>query len=303
MVSPAAGIEVEPMRTVSTVALLAVFSSIALQAGAHAERALKLMSFNVRYGTADDGPDHWDLRRGFLVETIRAADPDVLGVQECLEFQAEYIAAGLEGYHWIGMGRDFDGSGEMTAVFYKKETLAPLDFEHFWLSEAPDSPGSKSWDTALTRMATRVRFLHRQEKKSFTVFNTHFDHKGVVAREQSAVLMATRAQGLPGDHPVVVIGDFNSFAEDSAPWQTFIDAGFQDSWLAAPEKIGPETTWSGFGKNQQLAGPHRIDWILFRGPVVALRTEIVTTNKDGRYPSDHFPVTAQLQLWPASPAK
>ncbi|MBI2433958.1 MAG: endonuclease/exonuclease/phosphatase family protein [Candidatus Hydrogenedentes bacterium] len=277
-------------------ALTVLLMNLAAGAEVRSGYDLKLMTFNVRYGTADDGPDAWEHRRDLLVETIRNADPGILGTQECLEFQAEYIQQQLPEYRWIGMGRDTGALGEMTALFYKKSVLAPVEMGHFWLSEKPEEPGSVSWDSSLTRMVTWARFYHRREHTFFTVFNTHFDHKGVVAREESAKALAKRTKDFSTDDPVIVLGDFNSVAETSKPWDTLREAGFKDAWLEAKEKAGPETTWSGFGKEPQQTGPHRIDWILTRGPIQVERAEIITINKAGRYPSDHFPVTAMLAL-------
>ena len=258
---------------------------------------LKVMSFNIRYGTANDGKNSWPHRRELVVETIKAYSPDVFGLQECLDFQAEYIAEKLDAYHWIGIGRDKDLGGEMTPLFYKKKTLGPMASGHFWLSESPKVPGSVSWDSSLTRMASWIQFRHRKSGAEFTVVNTHFDHRGKVAREKSAELVAARAAERAGKAPVIVMGDFNAAAEGSKPWKAFAAAGFKDAWIEAPERKGPQTTWSGF-KAPETDSARRIDWVVFRGSVQALHCETVTHNDQGRYPSDHYPVFARLRLTP-----
>lgn len=258
---------------------------------------LKVMSFNLRYGTADDGEDAWPNRRGLVVETIERVKPDVFGTQECLEFQADYLAEHLPDYHWIGMGRDVGGGGEMAAIFYRKALLAPLEFRHFWLAEHPELPGPPSWDSSINRMATWVRFYHREAHRAFSLVNTHFDHKGVVAREKSAERLAALIKDLPADQPLILTGDYNSVAEISVPWQTLINAGMQDAWKLAEKTEGPQTTWSGFGNAVGREEPFRIDWILVRGPVEVAKAEVVTYSKDGHYPSDHFPAVAELRLW------
>src|SRR5205085_9690551 len=110
---------------------------------------LRVMSYNIRYGTAADGDNHWDKRKEFLVETIKAFGPDLLGTQETLGFQRDYLAEKLSGYDVLGVGRD-DGKekGEMAALYFKRSRFEKLDGGHFWLSETPDQPRSKSWDTA-----------------------------------------------------------------------------------------------------------------------------------------------------------
>jgi endonuclease/exonuclease/phosphatase family metal-dependent hydrolase len=253
---------------------------------------LTAMSFNVRYGTADDGDNSWPKRRDLLIETIKEQDPDVLGVQECLPFQADYIQENLRGYRWLGIGRELKGDGEMTAIFYRERALVPIESKHFWLSETPEAPGSKSWDSSLPRIASWARFHHPDSGRFVHVVNTHFDHRGEQARLESAKLIASIIGALEG--PVILTGDFNAPAEASEPWQTLIDAGLYDSWVSAPDKIGPANTWSGF------TGPtpdrdRRIDWILFKGPLDALKSENVMKNDNGRYPSDHLPVVTHFR--------
>jgi endonuclease/exonuclease/phosphatase family metal-dependent hydrolase len=256
--------------------------------------ALTVMSFNVRYGTAADGENAWPNRRELLVETIKAQDPDVVGVQECLAFQAEYIEEELRGYRWLGRGRERSGDGEMTAVFYRERALSPISMETFWLSEQPGVPGSVSWDSSLTRIATRVQFYHAKSNKMVHVFNTHFDHRGQQAREESARLLLARTKLIPEGERVIVMGDFNAIAEDSAPYATLVEGGLYDAWLSAPERKGPVVTWSAFSA-PDMESKQRIDWILFRGPLDCVEVETVTYNKEGRYPSDHFPVVAKFR--------
>jgi len=263
--------------------------------GAAADTELTVMSFNLRYATASDGANAWPKRKEVLVNAIKYCAPDIVGVQECLLIQAEYIAEALPTYHWFGIGREADGGGEMTAVFYRKKLLNPIEASSFWVSETPDVPGSMSWQTACTRMVTSVRFWHRKTGVFFHVFNTHLDHKSKEARERGAELIAARANQLPDGAPVIVTGDFNAKAERSLPWQTFVDSGFSDAWVVAEKRVGPEVTSSRF----QAPRPDvksRIDWILVRGPITVHECETVIYNEDGRYPSDHYPVLANLTI-------
>jgi len=278
------------MRT-TVVSLLAVI--LALSGVAVADTELTVMSFNVRYGTARDGENVWAKRRDTVVEAVRHHSPDVMGTQECLNFQAEYLAEKLPEYAWLGVGREENGKGEMTAVFYRKAVLAMEDSGHYWLSETPEAPGSKSWGTACTRMVTWCRFKHKETGREFYYANTHFDHVSDPARVNSAKLMTER---LPDDgQTVIVTADFNALAEKSTCWNTFKECGFTDAWLAAEERVGPTVTFGGFGPPDE-GRDRRIDWILFKGDVRVERMETSLFNQDGRYPSDHYPVVAALRL-------
>lgn len=275
--------------------LLTVFLCL-MSAAASAETDLKVMSFNVRYGTANDGENHWDKRKDLLVETIRAQDPVVLGTQETLDFQAAYIAEKLPEFRWLGIGRDRNGGGEMAAVHYKYKELTPVEYKTFWLSKTPEEPGSKSWDAAICRIVSYVKFFQPASGKFIHFFNTHFDHMGNQARKESAALLGARVAEIADGAPIIVTGDFNADAENSEPWATLMKAsGLQDNYVAAPEKVGPRTTWCGFHDPDPLA-VQRIDWILSKNGVGVKKIETIVNAKDGHYPSDHFPVAALLTL-------
>lgn len=264
--------------------------------------SLRLMSFNIRYATAPDGENAWEHRRDLLLETIEAANPDLLGTQECLQVQAEFLRAGLPGMGFVGVGRD-DGrqAGEMCAIFYRAERFEKLDEGHFWLSETPEAAGSKSWDAALTRIASWVRLRDRANGRAFVFIDTHFDHEGAVARRESAGLLARKAQEIAGDLPVLLTGDFNADADPLAdgPYRILLGVGgpagpesmrFADTYRTAhPRREKGEGTFCAFTGDTSGA---RIDWILASIGWKQLEASIDRTQRAGRYPSDHFPVTA-----------
>lgn len=262
-----------------------------------------VMSFNIRYGTANDGENHWDRRKEFVVETIRTLNPDLLGTQETLGFQKDYIAEDLPEYEAFGVGRDRgDEQGEMTAIFYRRERFEPIDGGHFWLSETPDVPGSISWDSSLTRMVSWLRLRDRESagEPELLIFNTHFDHRGAQARLESARLLRTKIDELAGDVPVIVTGDFNA-GEDSDPYRMFFeDASFDvrmsDTFRDVhPEPTEKEGTFSGFSTDNQAGA--RIDWIGCSQHWEIKTANIDRTSREGRTPSDHWPVEAVLE-WP-----
>lgn len=263
---------------------------------------VRVMSYNIRYSTAQDGENHWDKRKEFLVETIQAFDPDLLGTQETLGFQRDYLAGKLAGYEVLGVGRDDGGEmGEMTALYFKRDRFEKLDGGHFWLSETPDKPGSKSWDAALTRMVTWVELRDRRQPKGKSVafFNTHFDHRGQQARLESACLLRRRVAERAAQCRVIITGDFNAGA-DSPPYRAFFGAEgnlvspLRDAYrLRRPELTTDEGTFSNF-KAGAVNGP-RIDWIGVSAEWQALEASIDHTERGGRTPSDHFAVTAILR--------
>lgn len=268
---------------------------------AAASEPIRVMSFNLRYGSANDGDNRWELRKEFVAETVLASDPDLLGTQETLGFQRDYLVDKLPGYANLGVGREDGGDdGEMMALFYKTSRFEPLDEGHFWLSESPEQVGSKSWDSSLPRMCTWVKLRDRTapDARPILFMNTHFDHRGPVARRQSAVLVRQMADRLGEGCDVIVTGDFNA-AVDSDPYRALVHADpeatrFVDTYaVARPEHEPGEGTFSGFQASE--TGGNRIDWVLVRGNWDVVSAKINRTARDGRTPSDHFPVEAVLR--------
>jgi endonuclease/exonuclease/phosphatase family metal-dependent hydrolase len=264
---------------------------------------LRVMSFNIRYGTANDGENRWENRRDFLIDTIKAFDPDLLGTQETLAFQRDFIAEKLTGYEVLGVGRN-DGreSGEMMALYFRRSRFEKIDGGHFWLSETPEQAGSKSWDSSLPRMVTWVKLRDRlyRNSKPIVYFNTHFDHRGPIARLESARLIRTRIAELRDCCRVIVTGDFNT-GEGSEPYAALFGELDKKQSLVVDtyrivhaKKAAEEGSFSNFARGP-FDGP-RIDWIAASRDWQVLSASIDRTERDGRFPSDHFPVTAVLRI-------
>jgi endonuclease/exonuclease/phosphatase family metal-dependent hydrolase len=282
--------------------LLAAFTSAPLSHAKDADAApasLRVMSFNIRYDNPKDGPDAWPKRKDFVISTIKAFNPDLLGLQEVREHQGAFLKSQLDDYHFIGVGRD-DGKsgGEFCPVMFRKDAFEILDQGHFWLSTTPEKPGSKSWDSSLPRLVTWVKLKPRHEATPFLFANTHFDHRGPQARLESAKLIHTRLPALAGpDTPIILTGDFNTL-DSAAPYAELVadkPGFFIDTYRSTHPALKPsETTFTGF---KAPAPGRRIDWILHSPHFETVEASInKTISKENRYPSDHFPVQATLRL-------
>ncbi len=259
---------------------------------------LRVMSYNIRYGTAQDGENHWDKRKQNLVTTIADFDPDLLGTQETLKFQADFIGQHLNGYTYFGRSR-MKTPNEHCGIFYRSDRFTWLAGGHFWLSQTPEIPESISWDSSLPRMVSWVLLSDNQQESAPPILfvNTHFDHRGSQARKHSAELIRQRIdalRGLADNAQVIVTGDFNT-AADSAPYQALLRGNehLVDTYrVAHPEPSQQEGTFGGF---RGETGGARIDWLLASPELKVLSAEIDRRQFDGRDPSDHFPVTAVLE--------
>jgi endonuclease/exonuclease/phosphatase family metal-dependent hydrolase len=256
--------------------------------GGAADAPLRVMTFNVRV-PVDTDMNAWVNRRDLLVQVIKAQHPDVLGTQELTEEQGEYIAAHLPGYAWFGQGREGSTKGEHMGVFYRTDRLKVLSSGDFWLSDTPAVPGSRTWGQPYPRMVTWARFRQRRGGDTFDYFNTHFPYRDedVRARMLSADEILQRIGKLPSTTRVILAGDFNCSPDSSV--HAKLTRTLHDAWADATSRSGPAKTFHNFTGNPD----RRIDWILTRG-FKARSASTVTTHDGASYPSDHFPVVAEL---------
>lgn len=255
---------------------------------------MRVMTYNLRYAS-DTPPNSWPQRLPVAVAMLQAEKPDVIGTQEAQWRQVCDLQAALPRYDWVGLGRDGGSRGEFMAVFFNRDRLQPLAFDHFWLSDTPEVIASTTWGNSNRRMVTWVLFRDKTTDCRFYFWNTHFDHQIQEAREKSAQLVLDRIGQLKEKLPIVLVGDFNA-AHDSNPVYSMLvnPNGFTDTWVSAKQHGKRLGTFHGY--NTPQADGKRIDWILARGAVKTLQTQIVTFKQNGQYPSDHFPVAADIVL-------
>lgn len=261
-------------------------------AAAAAGAELKVMTFNVRLPLAQDGANAWENRRDIAVAMLAAERPDIICTQELHKPQGDYFVERLPGYSWFGIDRRGGHADEHMGIFYRRDRVALLYHGNYWLSNTPTVPGSISWAHPYPRMVTWGLFETRAERRRFYVINTHFPYREEDgdARLKAARMIVSWIPLLQPDIPVVLLGDFNTVP--GGPVHATFDSILEDAWSAAPSRDGPAETFHAFTGRAD----RRIDWILTRGfQAVSART--LTTNRGGRYPSDHFPVVATL-AWP-----
>jgi endonuclease/exonuclease/phosphatase family metal-dependent hydrolase len=261
---------------------------------------LTVMSFNIRYGTANDGDNQWPYRRALVFDVVREANADLVGLQEALDFQIDEMLEALPAYASVGVGRD-DGrrAGEFAALLFRRDRLRLDRSGTFWFSDTPEVVASKSWGNTITRICTWARFVDR-DGRAFWVFNVHLDHQSQPSRERSAMLLAERiAAREPAGEPVIVTGDFN--AGESNPALLALTSGPEerpgrlvDTFRVLYPGASGVGTFTGFKPG--ATDGEKIDYVLVEPVTGVLSASIVRTSRDGRYPSDHFPVTATLRL-------
>ena len=299
------------MRTWNSPRIIAVALLIGILPGTRAVQAaaavrtvghsgdVKVMTFNVRNSNAQDGPNAWPQRIDLFFETITGFNADLIGFQEVLALQHDEIQKRLSGYAFSGVARD-DGKrkGEWCLVGYRESRFALVAQGDFWLSETPTIAGSESWDAALTRICSWVRVRDQSTGRELVFANTHFDHKGVVARQEASRVLSKQLSEVAKGVPAILVGDLN-ITEDNPAYAVLVRPTTPGAiaWIDAYRAVHParapdEASFPGF--NGGTAGS-RIDFIFHTPHFVANTSEIVRNSRDGRFPSDHYAVTAILR--------
>ncbi len=252
------------------------------------------MTYNVRYATDRDGINSWENRKDWVADLINYYEPDILGIQEGLHHQVQFLDSALFGYEYVGVGRD-DGKteGEYTAIFYQSELLEVIDFKTFWLSLTPENP-SYGWGANYRRICTLAMFERIETKERFFVFNVHFDHESIEARIESAKLVHEMVEELNTEkYPVIVMGDFNAIP-DSGPIE-FLTQFYKDSReVAKKEPFGPIGTYNGFDTSHPL--DVRIDYIFVSDNINVEAYAVLSNSRENRTPSDHLPVLVDFSF-------
>jgi len=267
------------------------------KAEAPVKEKIRVMSYNIKFDDKNDKVNGWGQRKERVLNLLTFYEPDFVGTQEGLLHQLEYLASGLPSMAWIGVGRtDGRSEGEFSAILYNTEDyeLVADSDSTIWLSETPSTP-SKSWDAALPRILTWGKFRSKNDGKEFFVFNTHFDHIGDTARAESANLIIETINNVAGEEPVILTGDFNA-VEESLPYRnlTGSSSGLSDAFYKTKTPhFGPLFTFEGFevlGSEQK----RRIDYIFVNDRVEVEKHAFISDFREGRYPSDHLPVIADI---------
>ncbi|MBK5721953.1 endonuclease/exonuclease/phosphatase family protein [Dysgonomonas sp. Marseille-P4677] len=255
---------------------------------------LRVASYNLRMDTPSDSLNAWPNRKEMVNDLIRFHGLDVIGTQEGFIHQIRDIVEQGD-FAYVGVGRD-DGAeaGEHSAIIYKKSRLTVMDKGNFWFSETPEKP-SYGWDATIKRICSWAKFKDNTTGKEFYFFALHYDHRGVLARKNSSLLLLKKVREIAKASPVIVTGDFNAKPEEEPMKIIFDDNYLLDSKkLSSTKPYGTTGTYSGFKVNAAMTS--RIDFILVNSNIKVSRYGVLNDMQYGRFPSDHFPVVADLTI-------
>ncbi|MCC6319288.1 MAG: endonuclease/exonuclease/phosphatase family protein [Gemmatimonadaceae bacterium] len=263
---------------------------------ADAQAPVRVLTFNIRYGTANDGAHRWPFRRPHVIATIRDHHPHLLGVQEALRAQLDDIESALPGFRELGVGRD-DGAtgGEYSALLVDTARFVVADHGQFWFSDRPAEPGSMTWGNGYPRVCVWARLVDRATGDTLLVFNQHWDHESQPSRERSAALLLARmADAGAGRLPALVLGDFNS-GESNAAFRALLSdraVRLRDTFRELAPTAGVVGTLHAF-KGDSTG--EKIDAILATPQWTVLDASIDRRRFGDLWASDHFAVAAVLR--------
>ena len=280
------------MDLIKNVVLILLISSFSFNSFG---QKLIVATFNIRQQNSVDTGNLWSQRAPHVATLIRFHEFDVFGTQEGFRNQLNDIKKALPEYEFYGAGRD-DGkeAGEHSAIFYRKNRFAVVKNGDFWLSETPDQP-SKGWDaTCCNRICSWVQLSDKQTGKNFYFFCAHFDHQGKIARVKSSKLILQRINSIAGNDPVIFVGDLNG--DQQSEWYKSIDASelLDDTYKQVQFPYAANGSFNAFGKN--ITSPGIIDHIFVTQQLMVKKWGILSDSYFGKYPSDHFPVMAEVEL-------
>lgn len=259
---------------------------------------VNVMSYNIRYDNPEDSLNNWAYRKDRAANAIRFYDVDIAGTQEVLHNQLMDLQERLPEYAVIGVGRE-DGKekGEYSALWYKKERFELLDSGYFWLSETPDSVGSKGWDGACERIASWAKLQDKASGKKYFTLNTHLDHVGVVARREGISLILDKVKELSEGEAVIVTGDFNSTPESDVIQHVTdpsLPEHLTDARDISPIVYGPAWSFHDFGEIPYEYRP-LIDYVFVRNDLKVLRYGVLAEMENTAFLSDHAPVLVTVK--------
>ena len=277
--------------------LLSLFFLCSCSTETKSGETLKVMTFNIRYGTARDGDNRWTNRKDHVVEVIKKYSPDVLGLQEALDFQIKQILEANPEYKYVGISREGAKTtkGEYSCILYKKDKFEAVSDGTYWLSSTPDKP-STSWGNQLKRIWTQLEIKSKSSGKIYFIYNTHFDHRSQPSRVKASELLLEKIKTRSSQAPFILMGDLNSLPE--SPQIKLLTDNKDLPMVETHMKMAkPGENLGTFSKFEYGNFGRKIDYIFVeKGKSKIKKSMVVRDSKNKKYPSDHFPVYAELEF-------
>ena len=255
---------------------------------------IRICSFNIRT-RGDKAPNDWQTRISRILAIFEKYELDSIGVQELTTQQKNALMAKATNYVAVGVGREPNKQGEHNCVIYRKDRFDCLDAGTFWLSTTPDVVGSHSWKTACRRICTWAKLKDKKTGKEFVHLNTHLDHRSEEARRNGAALIMSRMDDIAKGLPCFLTGDMNCRI-NTPSIQSFLAKMKNTKDVSETPHKGSFQTFHAYRYNPEKPSKGEIDFIFFSGDMRVLKHATINDHNGNEYPSDHFPVMAEIIL-------
>ncbi len=252
---------------------------------------IRVLTLNLRFGLADDGPNGWECRKQVFPEFFETHAADFIAFQEANDFQAEFLKNLLKDHHCIGQRKPAPPFWQDNLIFYRKSWQC-IQQHHFYLSSTPSVPSR--WAKSLWARQCIIGVFQKQDR-TLIFATTHLDFDAEV-QVQSAELILRRLAGISPQMPAILVGDFNALPESScglALTGRLTEKPVQSPCFQFAFKPPYPATHHGFtGKKE---GRH-IDWVLHRGGLVLIESRVIQEPVHGIFLSDHYPVSGIFKM-------
>jgi endonuclease/exonuclease/phosphatase family metal-dependent hydrolase len=259
------------------------------------EDVVRILTCNVRTSRAKDGDNDWLNRKDVCIDVIRAQNPDIICCQEVTDDQFADLGEGLPDFQSFGMADEPASANPVNAIFYRRGMFRHISSGGYWLSQTPHVPGSSSWESRCVRLCNWLRLVEVSSGRELRVANTHLDHISQEARVNQARLINDEAAAYEPAYPQILTGDMNCTCDNPAI-ASFLSAGWIDTYAAVHGTANPGNTFHGFLGTGFILEWGKIDWILVRGSLHIDGAAIINSSINGRYPSDHYFLSADVSM-------
>ena len=136
-------------------------------------------------------------RAGLVYSKIKKENPDIIGFQEVIAPQLEYLEHMFPEYLFIGQGRNADMMGEGLYIAIKKSVFMLCGMDVFWISPEPYVPATRFEEQSpYPRICVDILVRHRESGKMIRVYDVHLDHEESEAKAKGMKTIAlTGAKG------------------------------------------------------------------------------------------------------------
>ena len=256
---------------------------------------MRIITCNIRGSNMNDGDNGWQFRKELCIKILHKYQPDIICFQEMCADQHDDISVSFPDFDYYGISSDTTGMDLFNSIFFNSNKFSLITACGYWLSETPHIPGSKSWDSSCIRFANWARLIFKKTLREFRLINTHLDHVSQTARENQARLICEDANVFPDDYPQILTGDLNCNNTNPAI-QLIKKQGWVDTYERFSGTDDNPQTFHEFIGGGCKDNPGKIDWIFMRGIVETRGAGIIRDSENGRYPSDHYFVYADIEL-------